>query len=217
MNPSVLNCMTQTLVLMPEVGDEVRINRGMGYAHLRGKVEAVHYETAEITVRGKRYPVSSAKTVSEIEDEKQQALQAIRDEEQRIERETADAEFKRRHPVRHFMLNDGDKVADGLRPTMHTMYSKLQPEFAEEYFDWYHRVTGERISAATPGIHINPPGLNKYANEHQIRFDPANPPEFPADAQVRMEDGVLNCNEAVMALIEFHTFRYSARLYPLNP
>jgi hypothetical protein len=199
---------------MPEVGEEVRINRGMGRAHLRGSVEAVHYETFEITVRGQRYPAVNAKTAEEIEDEKLQVIQTIRDEERRIEQEAEEAEFKRRYPVRYFMLNDGDKVADGLRPTMHTMYSKLQPELAEEYFDWYHRVTRDRISAATPGIHINPPGLNKYANEHQIRFDPNNPPEFPADAQVRMEDGVLNCNEAVMALIEFHTFRYSARLNP---
>lgn len=196
---------------MPEVGDEVLVNRGMGYAHLRGIVEAVHDESGEITVRGKRYLAINAKTSEEIEDKKRQAVQALRDEERRIEREDEEAEFKRRHPVRHFMVNDGDKVADGLRPTMDTMYSKLQPELADEHFDWYYRVTGERISPASPGIHINPPGLNKFANEHSIRFDPKDPPEFPSDARPRMDDGVLNSNEAVMALIEFHGFRYSAR------
>src|SRR5271170_7880033 len=122
--PTVLNCMTQTLVRIPEVGDEVRINRGMGYAHLRGIVEDVHCETNEITVRGRRYSIACAKTTEEIEDEKRQALQAIRDEERWIEQEAEEAEFKHRHPMRHFMLNDGDKVADGLRPTMDTMYSK---------------------------------------------------------------------------------------------
>ncbi|MGA2611457.1 MAG: hypothetical protein ABSH01_28760 [Terriglobia bacterium] len=63
------------------VGDEVRaqIRGGSG---LRGPIQAIHPETNEVTVRGRRFPASSIRTSEDIESVAAQNLRVLKQREQ---------------------------------------------------------------------------------------------------------------------------------------
>jgi hypothetical protein len=68
-----------TLASKIEVGDEVRVNLGNG-SHLRGLVQAVDGDV--VTVRGRKFPISSVETADEIEDIKERNIRSLREDEQ---------------------------------------------------------------------------------------------------------------------------------------
>ena|SRR5271156_665741 len=62
-----------------EIGEEVRVALGNG-SYMRGSVQAVDGDV--VTVRGRKFPISSVETADEVADAKERNIRSLREEEQ---------------------------------------------------------------------------------------------------------------------------------------